>query len=118
VSTVKGFIHLACWTIRSRQACPRLQTWIPIRRLSFPLSVHGTFRRFQSEDADVDTVRRDMRKLDGIPLAIEFAALCWHARMNGLASRLNYRLRLLSLRGTRFGPPSDAARTHDWITDF
>jgi predicted ATPase/DNA-binding winged helix-turn-helix (wHTH) protein len=71
---------------------------------------------FSLEDADVDTVGEICRKLDGIPLAIEFAAAyVGTLGLNGLASRLNDRLRLLSLRRNAVPDRHRTLRaTHDW----
>jgi predicted ATPase len=71
---------------------------------------------FSLEDADVDIVGEICRKLDGIPLAIEFAAAYVSTLgLNGLASRLNDRLRLLSLRRNAVPDRHRTLRaTHDW----
>src|ERR1700730_1173096 len=71
---------------------------------------------FCLEDADVDTVGEICRKLDGIPLAIEFAAAyVGTLGLNGLASRLDDRLRLLSLRRNAVPDRHRTLRaTYDW----
>jgi predicted ATPase/DNA-binding winged helix-turn-helix (wHTH) protein len=71
---------------------------------------------FKLEDRDADIVGTICRRLDGIPLAIEFAAAYVGALgLRGLALRLEDRLRLLSLRRHAVLDRHQTLRaTHDW----
>ena len=71
---------------------------------------------FKLEDGDADIVGDICRRLDGIPLAIEFAAAyVGTLGLRGLALRLEDRLRLLSLRRHAVLDRHQTLRaTHDW----
>jgi predicted ATPase/DNA-binding winged helix-turn-helix (wHTH) protein len=71
---------------------------------------------FRLQDADADVVGEICRRLDGIPLAIEFAAAYVATLgLHGLASRLDDRLKLLSLRRHAVPDRHQTLRAaHDW----
>ena len=71
---------------------------------------------FELSDADAPIVADICRKLDGIPLAIEFAAARVEAfGVHGLAARLDERLRLLTSRRRAVAPRHQTmSATLDW----
>lgn len=71
---------------------------------------------FKLEDIDAATIGDICRRLDGIPLAIEFAAAyVGTLGLHGLALRLDDRLKLLSLRRNAVPDRHQTLRaTHDW----
>jgi predicted ATPase/DNA-binding winged helix-turn-helix (wHTH) protein len=109
--------HLECLSFPESQGVSSisdLESYSAAQLLIERATAHSA--AFKLEDNDAVTIGDICRRLDGIPLAIEFAAAYVSTLgLHGLALRLDDRLKLLSLRRNAVPDRHQTLRaTHDW----